>query len=305
MQSIPKTYLIAMAALTAGVLLSNVGKAQVLAHLGEEPITQSDVDFQLGRRPGTQGAALPPALANSTIDLIAAQRRALASLRKMKIAVSRAAVDRWLEQNPPPTNNPEYKLSADEIVTAICKETQLTQDTYRDLIAFRLSWPIYLKKLLTDANVEKHFGKQTARFDGTEFEIEMASIATSAGESEQRQFSESKLAKLKEQLEPEADNFGDLAKADREIEFFERRWVRGTGDLDPRLLDTIITLQKDDISAPVHSASGVHLIRLIDMKPGNRGLSEARDEVRGHMLIFLLDHLADKSAASLPLKSNQ
>jgi hypothetical protein len=289
----------------AGVFLSASASAQDLAQLGSGTITLADVDFQLGRRPGADLPELPPAILNSTIDLIASQRLALASLRNMNVAASDDVVDRWLEANPPPTNNPDYKLSAEEIVSAICKETKMTAETYRSVIAFRLSWPLYLKKLLTDENVEKHFRKQTARFDGTLFEVEIASLAASAGESESRESAEAKLLRIKGQLAPDMSDFGVVAKADREIEYYERRWIRGTGDLDPKLIDTILTMKTGELSAPAHSAAGVHLIHLIDKKSGDRQLSEVRDEVRAHMLIFLLNHLALKSAEAMPLKSKQ
>ncbi len=278
--------------------------AKTLAYVGEMPITAADVDFQLGRavRAGESLPDLPAAMLNSTVDMIASQRQALAALRKSKQAVSDQGVDTWLEANPPATDQPDAKLTAQQIVTAVCQQASLDERAYRDFVAFRLSWPEYVKKHLTESNVEKHFRRQTARFDGSQFEIEMLSIPMAAGASESRNQAASQLETIRANDDPAA-NFDGFAKANEGMELLTRRWVRASGDLDPRLVDTILELQDGELSPVLHTATGVHLIHRLASRRGERKLSEVRPEVRAHMLLFMLNHLAEQSREQMPFKA--
>ncbi len=55
------------------------------------------------------------------------------------------------------------------------------------------------------------------------------------------------------------------------------------------------------ITEPFDSATAVHLVKVIKIEPGSRPLSEAQDDVRKHMLVYLLEYHASKSAAEMPL----
>ena len=80
-------------------------KATVIAKLGEQSITDRDVDFQLGRVATDSGQPLqqlPPAILQSAIYLLAQQRQALQTLRTRKLALGREDVERWLDENSQP-----------------------------------------------------------------------------------------------------------------------------------------------------------------------------------------------------------
>ncbi|MEZ6138637.1 MAG: peptidyl-prolyl cis-trans isomerase [Pirellulaceae bacterium] len=306
-RSLRLTWLVCFLGWTANVALGQPSK--ILAHVGEQPITFADVDFQLGRQAadGEPLPALPPVVLQNTIHLIGLQRQALAALRKADKAVSLAEVNRWLETNPPPSDAPEVKLKADQIVQAVCNQTGQSPTSYRDLIAFRLSWLEYLKTHLTDANVKKHFENQRERFDGTQFDIEVVSIAVPAGQSAARSKAVAQLAKLKQVAPPENAAWSELTQevGIEQPEIIERRQVRGTGDVDPLLVDILLKMQPGETSAAAQTATGVHLIRLHGKRAGSRTLVDARDEIRAHMLLFLLEHLASRSRSEMPLKSDQ
>ena len=83
----------------------------------------------------------------------------------------------------------------------------------------------------------------------------------------------------------------------------EKIWVRGTGDLDPALITAIMKLSPDEVSDPIHSPTGVHLMQMHEVEAGAKTLPEVRDEVRAHMLLYLLEHLAKSSEGQLPLQA--
>ncbi len=279
----------------------------VLAQLGQQPITAAEVDFQLGRvaRPGETLPELPAVVVNSTIDLIASQRQALATLRRSGEAVSEKEVDSWLESNSLAMATDEQPLTVERIMAQIRQQYGIEAQAYRDLVAFRLSWPAYIQKHMSDVNVEKHFGRQTARFDGSQFEIEMLSMPVSAGASAARSQAATELSAVRAEQEEQSADFDSLASSQRPFELLSRRWIRGTGDLDPRLIDSILQLQDGEISPPIHTATGVHLIRRLATRGGNRPLAEVKHEVRAHMLLFMLEYLAAQSRQGMPLTATR
>ncbi len=80
------------------------------------------------------------------------------------------------------------------------------------------------------------------------------------------------------------------------------QWVTGSGPLMPAIIDVVLKTQVGSMSVPFDSAQGVHVVRVLQSESGKRTLEEARDDVRKHMLLYLLDFLAQKSAEELPLK---
>jgi hypothetical protein len=288
--------------------------ATVVAKLGEQSITDRDVDFQLGRVASESGQPLKelsPAVMQAAIHLLAQQRQALQALRTRKQAIGREDVERWLEANAQPPNG--EKSPAADLIREQSRQAGITESNLRDHWAFRLSWQRFLQQQLTDANVAKHFENQRQRFNGTRFKVSVVDIAAPAGQSQRRDELASEL-KVQGNLLMSGDlNWQDLAaelskaeplqdQADK-IRVREDLWARGTGDLEPTIISALMKMEPNTFSEPIHTPTGVHLVKLIEIEPGSKELSEVRDEVRAHMLLHLLDHLARQAESQLPLKA--
>ena len=287
-------------------------EAQVVAKLGEQTITDRDVDFQLGRVFSERTAPpmeLPPAVMQAAIHLIAQQRQALQTLRLRKLAVGREDVERWLGENGQSKSG--EKLTAGEMIREQSSKAGITEANLRDHLAFRLSWKRFLQQQLTETNVAKHFENQPKRFNGTRFKVSIVDIAATAGKSDRREKMAKLLMDLRSRLLSSDLNWKDLATELQESELLngqadkirvrEDLWARGTGDLEPTIVTALMKMEPNTYSEPIHSATGVHLVKLLAVEAGSRELSEVRDEVRAHMLLHLLEHLARQSESQLPL----
>ena len=288
--------------------------AKVVARLGEQPITDRDVDFQLGRIASVNIGPLmelPPAVLQSAIHLLAQQRQALQTLRTRKLAVGREDVERWLDENAQPING--EKQTAADLIRDQSSTAGISESNLRDHLAFRLSWQRFLQQQLTEPNLEKHFENQPKRFNGTRFRVSVVDLATTAGKSVRREKLAEILTAMRSRLMSGDLSWQDLAAELERSELLkddvgkflvrEDLWVRGTGDLEPTIVSVLMKLEPDSYSEPIHTPTGVHLVKLLEVEPGSRELSEVRDEVRAHMLLHLLDHLARQSESQLPLKS--
>ncbi len=288
-------------------------QAEVVAKLGEQAITNRDVDFQLGRIASETSeplVALPPAILQSTIQLIAQQRQALQTMRARNLAVRRDDVENWLVENGQPGNG--ETLRAEELIRKQSQRAGISESNLRDHLAFRLSWQRYLQQQINEKNIAKHFQNQAKRFDGTRFHVTVVDIAVPAGKSPQREHLSQILTELRGRLKsaelPWAEVANELVKLERldtkdTVRVRDRIWCRGTGDLDPTIVTTLLKMNGDEISEPIHTATGVHLVKLHEVESGSKTLADIRDEVRAHMLMHLLEHLARQSELQLPLQA--
>ncbi len=286
----------------------------VVAKLGEQTITDRDVDFHLGRAAVENANALndlPPAVMQSAIYLIAQQRQALQTLRSKKLAYGRDEVERWLEENGQPPSG--EKRTPAELIREQARQAGITESNLRDHLAFRLSWQGFLKQQLTDANVSKHFDNQPKRFNGTRFKVTIVDVASAAGKSDRREQLARTLTKLRSQMMSGELQWNEVATALQktdamqgkidQIRVRENLWARGTGDLEPSIITALMKMEPVAYSDPIHTPTGVHLVQLLEVEAGAKELTDVRDEVRAHMLLYLLDHLARQSESQLPLKA--
>lgn len=295
-------YLLFFSCAVANSQEQQADESPVLAMIGREAITQAEVDFHLSRPAGS--LRLSRAALENTLLLMAQQRQALQTLRKSGKAADKAEIYRWLEENYAPDDKSEGEsLTGEQILASLAKGRGVSPAIAREQIAFRLSWKRYLGMHLNRKNLVRHFGNQTKRFDGTEFRIRMISLPAPAGVCAGR---DKAVAQLEQDLAvvAEIDLKQELPKKSLRdgVEVMQSRWVRGMGDLDNRIVDAMLNLEEGSWSPIFHTATGVHALHLLEVKEGDKELSQVEDVVRVHMLIFLLEGLAKQSAKELPLK---
>lgn len=283
---------------------------RVIASVGEHKITQAEVDLALGRTASGRNdlPPVPEPILMASVEIVAQRRQALESLKRAGKRVSDSAIDKWLVENSPP----ELKLSATQALTARAEAAGVAPASYRDFLAFRLSWQEYLQTALTEKNIEKHFLNQKSRFDGTRYEVQHVAMPTVPGKSSSRTEAHKQLGELR--LKVVANQMtmveaalsllaGDVDAKTKQLVGQEvgPMWITGNGPLMPKIFDVVLKTPEGKISEPFDSSTAVHIVRVIKIQPGSRPLSEVQDDVRKHMLVFLLDFHASKFADEMPL----
>ncbi len=227
-------------------------------------------------------------------------------MRVRKLAVSRDDTERWVASNLKPPS--EDEVDATKLLEGLSQQSGVAESVLRDHFTFRISWQRYLQQHLTDANVAKHFENQRARFDGSRFHIALLSLATPPGKSSVRDRAQTLLTDVRDAFGKESPDWEAIAGTFKEKwqlsewKLQKELWVRGTGDLDPALVTKLIGMKPGEVSDPVQTATGLHLVKLTASEAGTKTLSDVRDEVRAHMLIHLLEFLAKQSEPQLPLR---
>jgi parvulin-like peptidyl-prolyl isomerase len=271
----------------------DVPKAVVLAKVNGRAIFDLEVDRAL-----TALKAAAPAAEKSDTALRAAVLNQL---------IDRRLVESALEQAHQAVTPEEIDIELTRLKTELARSKQTldqflnkagqTESLFRAELAWQLTWQHYMKQHVTDEAIETYFKAHHRELDGTELRIshilfrpmaagDEAAVATLVKEAAdvRRQIlaGEIKFVEAAEKYSagPSRQKGGDLG-------FIPRHGVM----VEP-FARAAFALAKGEISPPVATVFGIHLITVTGEKPGEKKLAELRDAVRAALAEQLYNDLA-------------
>ncbi|MDX1945573.1 MAG: peptidylprolyl isomerase, partial [Pirellulaceae bacterium] len=190
----------------------------------------------------------------------------------------------------------EKQLTAQKITLAEhCRQIGLTEDDVRALLRWRLSWQAYLAEFLTDENLQKYFGKHRAEFDGTQLRVAhiLLKDATLA-DGLRADIAAGKItfaeAAKKHSTGPSAADGGDIG------------WIERRQPMPEAFSKAAFALKPGEVSPPVSTAFGTHLIQVLETRPGQRTWRDASAELKPAVALFLFRFLADQERKSAKIE---
>lgn len=177
-----------------------------------------------------------------------------------------------------------------------CRQLNRSEEQLRELLWWSLSWRRYLDRFLTEANVRTFFDRHRRQFDGTRLrvahilwrvtdpqeiaaQIEQASAVRKQILSGEMAFSDA-AAKLSQA--PTASKGGDIG------------WIERRHPMPESFSRAAFELKVGEISQPVVTSFGVHLITCLEEQPGQRTLDEVRPQVEAAMAAYLFRWAVDR-----------
>lgn len=250
----------------------------VLATVNEQPITEADLEFlSFTRRvPEKERAAVRERLIAELIDQklmtaflesrsIQAQPEEIAS----RIAMIRALIERS-------GRKPEE----------VYQKLGLSEALLGRTLALPLAWNRHVRQVVTAEQVETYFREHQRRLDGSKLRVSQIVRTLPADASpEARRAAVEFLASLQKEIASGKIRFDDAAKEHSQSPSGERGgdigWIgAGTGGNVPEeLRRAAYTLQPGQVSEPVTSRFGVHLVTITESVPGQLSLEDVRGEV--------------------------
>lgn len=264
------------------------GQDEVVAKVGQWEITQKRVDRHLKNTIGNR-------------ELAAEQ---LAKARKVALdhLVSRQVVFEFVKKScPVPDSEVTSELSiletnlakVDQKLEDHLKKTSLSLEELKQEIRWRVSWQTYLNKKITEEAIATYFKRNRRIFDGTEMRVAHLVIDKQDDAKQQTQ----KAAELQKQIGAgkmswaDAVNANSIATSSKD-KAGEIGWIRYREPMPDVFSNAAFKLDQGQISPPVETAIGIHLIKCLEIKPGKIGAEDVRDELRAHMTRFLFDRIA-------------
>jgi len=175
-----------------------------------------------------------------------------------------------------------------------------TPEELRESMRWSLSWKAHLDRFLTDANVERYYLAHQRDFDGTERRVAHLLLRAESDErlpailekarSIRRSVVEGGVAfaaAVRESSEsPTRESGGDLG------------WIRRREPMPESFSRSAFELEVGQVSEPVVTSFGVHLITCLDERRGAIGWKAARGELEKAMAAYLLTWSADQQRPS-------
>jgi parvulin-like peptidyl-prolyl isomerase len=270
----------------------------VAARVDGEPVYVREVKRELGRVIGdrqTEPAALK-LLQAQTLEQLIGRRLILRYLAAKKLGPSPADINLALERVK--TELKQQNLTLEEYL----QRSGLDQSELRHTLAWQAGWQRYLDRYMTDENLERWFDTHRREFDGSEikaahilFKVEPRDDAKAQAAALERarqvrdEIESGKLdfaaAAAQHSAAPTGRNGGDIG-------FIQRHQP-----MPEPFSRAAFALEKGDISQPVITPFGVHLIRCLDIKPGQIPWQQSRGSLKAAVTQYLFDWVAGQQRA--------
>lgn len=274
----------------------------VAAKVGDEVISVRQCEREV-KRIAPQLPSDPAALQSlrrSALQACIDRAAALQQLTAQKEAATEADVEQMIGRL-------QKQLAARDITWEQHVAAQgLSPDEYRTEIRWGLSWDAALERHLTEENLKRVFAKSPRDFDGTRLRVAHLLLKTPAGETSAAL---QQAATIRQQIADKQLTFAEAAKKysqaptaaqGGEIGFIDRHQP-----MPEAFSAAAFQLAPGEVSAPVVSPAGVHLIACLEVVPGQRTFDDARDDVRAAATKILFHHLAKRGKDGVTIKISE
>jgi hypothetical protein len=194
----------------------------------------------------------------------------------------------------------ERLAAGDVTVEAFLKERGTSESALRRQLAWNVAWHRYLEGQLTDEALQRHFDAHRRHFDGTELRVShiLLKVEESAGKSSGKD--RSAVVREAEQLRGEilAGKLTFAEAAERHSAGPSRRQGGDLGFIPrrDRMVEAFsraaFALEKGEISPPVTTQFGIHLVQCTEVKPGTLTWQDVRGDLAAAVARELFADLA-------------
>jgi parvulin-like peptidyl-prolyl isomerase len=238
-----------------------------------------------------------------------AEQREILQKQVLQHAVDRLLVLHWLGQTNQAASEQDVALELGRLQKKLDAESLKMPDYLKSrgqtLAEFRaqqrweLSWQRYLDRYLTAANLQKYFDKNRRDFDGSELRVAHLLLAAPKTEdpaawkklTEQAEAIRESIASGKQTFaaavkehstSPTATSGGDIG------------WIKRREPMPESFSAAAFALAEGEVSPPVETTFGVHLIQCLEIKAGQGTWQAATEELRPAVIRYLFRWIADK-----------
>lgn len=178
----------------------------------------------------------------------------------------------------------------------------MTQGQVRQNLLWTLSWQKYLAAQLTDENLARYFEQHRTDFDGTQLKVKHILLPSEAGDAAGRQAALAKAAEIRTQIAAGKLTFSGAAKMHSSGPSAklggDLGWIERHQPMPEPFSAAAFALELGEVSQPVTTTFGIHLLQVIEAKAGERTWQDAAGELRPAMTVHLFRWLADKERMS-------
>ena len=287
-----KLLLTALSCVAAAQSVSAADREAVVATVGDEPIRAGEVERLMAK--ATRGKTPSPDslrfLQAQSLEEIVARRLVLAYAKRTgeaataaEIAAERAALKSQLAAR---------RRSLDDFL----KTESISESDLDRRLAWNVVWRKYVARYATEERLGAYFAAHRRDFDGTQLVVSHILLRPSSTETKTPDEPLKRAERIRAEIAAGKLTFADAARkysAGPSRKDGGRLGLIGRhGPMDESFSRAAFALEAGQVSQPVKTAFGVHLIRCDEVKSGDKKLADVRKELEDALSQELLDKLA-------------
>ncbi len=185
-----------------------------------------------------------------------------------------------------------------------------TAESLKEEVGWRIAWRRYLAAHVSDEALQTHFEKQRRHFDGTQIRAShiLWKLDASADATEVKQATQ-KARQVRDQIVAGQLTFAKAAQmhstAPSRSEEGDIGFIPRHGVMDEAFARAAFDLRIDEISQPVVTRFGVHLIQCTQIRPGEKAWADCREELRLAVSQELFERLAAEERRGAKIEYTQ
>ena len=232
--------------------------------------------------------ALREQMRTTALQQLIGRRIILSYLEKKQMAATSTDIQTYVSQLQTKLTN--QNIPWDTFLDRI----GLSEKEFENSVKWKLSWDNYLRLRLTDENLQKYFEQNRRHFDGTEIKVSqiLIKLPTKVDSTEVKDAVD-RLQKIKQEIEQGKMTFAEAAKEYSEAESGSNGGQLGRiprqSAMPEAFSKTAFDLNPQQVSQPVVTNIGVHLVLCEEVFPGQTSRDEVEDEVRRAATRYLFD----------------
>lgn len=250
--------------------------ARVIVKVNDAPITVGDVEFM------------------STTRQIKPEERAAREPKLVEELIDRQLIRQFLAQRkitvPPDELAYQIQYAEDAIKkhgedpATLLPKLGYTPERMKAELGLPLAWNVYTRQTITLPQTKDYFEQHRAELDGTQLRARQIFLKLPANPSEADVTAKTtRLKELRSQITAGKIKFDEAAKMHSESPSKDQGGDVGQfgprGKLPTPVTKAAFALKVNDISEPVVSAFGVHLIQVTERIPGDLSLEDVRPQI--------------------------
>jgi peptidyl-prolyl cis-trans isomerase C len=252
----------------------------VVAKIGDEPVTVDEVNrlMKVAIRDNKVVDAAMPMIIATALDQVIKKKLIAKFLDSKKIVVSPADVDNLINRKG------EAIAKAGSSLAEYLAQNGLTEKAFREDQEWQLRWEKALGAYLTEENLQKYFDAHRRDFDGTEVRVSQILLRPNGAFSVDKMKAIVERAKtIRDSIVGELTTFPEAAKkyseAPSRAQGGDIGFIPRHGLMDEDFAAAAFALQPGQISAPVLTRYGAHLIQVTEVRPGKKTARDVRKEI--------------------------
>lgn len=255
------------------------GPGDPIAAIDGDPIFLGELNLILHDRLKIRDLdAVDVAVKRATAALLVRRHLALKSLQQQGGPALQAIIDRQIESIAEEAKRRGSSLEQ-QAESRLADRKSLEAD-----IRWRTAWREYLKSQLNEVNLRRFFELEKSRYAGGRWKVSQIFLKIDPHDQASLENATGEMASLAEQLKASPSLATDFARAAEQYSEAGSAaaggslgWVEQDGDLPAVVMEAIRDTSAGNISGPVQSPLGLHLVLVQDVEAGQLSFDQLSD----------------------------